>query len=62
MNVTDFVLADVLAMAERDIESNEKIILPAADWDAFHDALVNPPEPNETLKAAARRYGQRVGG
>jgi uncharacterized protein (DUF1778 family) len=28
----------------------------------FYDALVNPPEPNEKLKQAARRYRERIGG
>jgi uncharacterized protein (DUF1778 family) len=59
--VTDFVLANAVAAAERVIESHEKITLSAKDWDVFHDALINPPEPNETLKEAARRYRERVG-
>jgi uncharacterized protein (DUF1778 family) len=59
--VTDFVLANAVAAAERVIESHEKITLSAKDWDVFHDALINPPKPNETLKEAARRYRERVG-
>jgi hypothetical protein len=39
-----------------------KIALSARDWDAFYDALLNPPEPNEKLIEAARRYRERVGG
>jgi len=37
-----------------------KIVLPSTDWDAFHDALVNPPEPNAALRQAARCYRERV--
>ncbi len=59
--VTDFVLANAVAAAERVIESHEKITLSATDWDVFHDALINPPDPNKTLKEAARRYRERVG-
>lgn len=62
ITVSEFVLANALAAAERIIDSHEKITLQAADWDAFYDALVNPPEPNERLREAARRYRERVGG
>jgi uncharacterized protein (DUF1778 family) len=61
-SVTDFVLANAVAAAERVINSHEKITLSPRDWDTFYDALINPPEPNEKLKEAARRYRERVGG
>ena len=61
-SVSDFVLANAVAAAERVIDSHEKITLSGKDWDIFYDALVNPPEPNERLKKAARRYRERVGG
>lgn len=61
-SVSDFVLANALAAAERVIDSHEKITLSAKDWEIFYDALVNPPEPNKKLKEAARRYRERVGG
>jgi len=61
-SMTDFVLANAVAAAERVIDAHEKIVLPAPDWEVFYAALVNPPEPNEKLKAAARRYRRRVGG
>jgi len=59
--VSRFVLTSAIAAAERVIESREKIILPATDWDTFYDALLNPPEPNEALRVAAHRYRERVG-
>ena len=61
-SVSDFVLANAVAAAERVIDSHEKITLSSRDWDVFHDALINPPEPNEILAEAARRYRERVGG
>ena len=61
-SVSDFVLANAVAAAERVIESHEKVTLSARDWDVFYDALINPPEPSEKLKEAARRYRERVGG
>jgi len=60
--VTDFIMANALAAAERVIESREKVTLAPADWDVFYQALINPPEPNKKLKAAARRYRERYGG
>jgi uncharacterized protein (DUF1778 family) len=61
-SVTDFVLANAVAAAERIIDSHEKVALSVQDWEIFYDALINPPEPNETLTAAARRYRERIGG
>jgi uncharacterized protein (DUF1778 family) len=60
-SVTEFVLTNAVAAADRVIDSHEKITLSAKDWDIFYDALINPPEPNEKLKEAARRYRERVG-
>lgn len=56
-----FVLANAVAAAERVIEARERIVLPATDWNAFHEALLDPPAPNPELRRAARRYRERVG-
>ncbi|MGE4219728.1 MAG: DUF1778 domain-containing protein [Alphaproteobacteria bacterium] len=61
-SVSDFVLANALAAAERVIDSNESQTLSDRDWDAFQEALLNPPQPNETLQRAVRRYRERTGG
>ena len=61
-SVSDFVLANAVAAAERVIDAHEKVILSAKDWDIFYAALIDPPEPNARLKKAARRYRERVGG
>ncbi len=61
-SVSDFVLANAVAAAERVIDAHEKVVLSAPDWDMFYDALVNPPEPNEKLNQAARRYREHIGG
>ena len=60
--VSRFVLSNAVAAAERIIEARERIVLPATDWDAFHEALLNPPAPNAALRRAARRYRERIGG
>ena len=61
MTVSRFVVANAVAAAERVIDSHERIVLSAADWDAFHDALLAPPEPNAALRKAARRYREHLG-
>lgn len=60
-SVSDFVLSNAVAAADRIIDAHEKIVLLENDWDVFYDALVNPPEPNTKLREAARRYRERVG-
>lgn len=60
--VSDFVLAHAVRAAEQVIEARERVTLSPADWNVFYDALVNPPEPNQALKQAARRHRERVGG
>lgn len=61
-SVSDFVLAHAVRAAEQVIEARERVTLTDADWDVFYDVLVNPPEPNEALRQAARRYRERAGG
>jgi uncharacterized protein (DUF1778 family) len=58
--ITEFVLSHASLAAERVIEEHESVVLSPADWEVFFEALVNPPEPNERLKAAYRRYRERV--
>lgn len=58
--VSRFVLSSAIAAAEHVIESKERVVLPASDWDAFHSALLDAPEPNAVLKAAARRCRERI--
>lgn len=60
-SLSDFVLANALAAAGRTIEEREKIVLSAADWEVFLDALDNPPKPNKRLKDALRRHRELYG-
>ena len=54
--LSDFVLDNIVPVAERIIEQHTTIKLSARDWDKLMTALENPPEPNEALKKAAERY------
>lgn len=56
LTLTDFVIVSVREKALQVIEQHQKLQLGIEDSIAFIDALLNPPEPNEALKAAAQRY------
>ena len=62
VSVSRFVINNAVAAAERIIEARERVVLPATDWQAFHEALLAPPPPNPALKRAARRYRELVSG
>ena len=55
--VSRFVMA-----VERVIEAHERTVLSAAIRDAFHDALLHPPESSAVLRRAVACYRERIGG
>lgn len=56
--LTDFVIASVQREAYRVIEQHQRLKLNIEGSEAFADALINPPEPNHSLKVAALRHQQ----
>ncbi|WP_019503032.1 DUF1778 domain-containing protein [Pseudanabaena sp. PCC 6802] len=56
--LTDFVVASVQTEAIRVIQQHQSLKLSIEDSAIFVDALLNPPEPNDALKAAALRHKQ----
>lgn len=58
--LTDFVIAAVLAEARRAIEQHQTLTLSLKDSNAFVEAILNPPKPNQALKSAALRYKQTM--
>lgn len=54
--ISDFVLENVVPMAEKVIEEHITIKVSNRDWDKLMAQLENPPEANEALKQAAKRY------
>jgi uncharacterized protein (DUF1778 family) len=59
-SLTDFVSAAIVAEAYRVIARQQTLLLSLADSEAFVEALLNPPQPNEALKTAAQDYRQRM--
>jgi uncharacterized protein (DUF1778 family) len=60
-NTTDFVRSTTLAAAREAIRMHQVIKLTAEGSRAFVEALINPPEPNEHLRALAGEFGDVVG-
>ena len=54
--LTDFVVSTAQAEAYRVIEQHRVLKLSREDSEAFVEAILNPPEPNDALKSAFIRY------
>lgn len=59
-SVSDFVVAAAQEAAQRTIEDTTIIRLPIEDQRAMMDAILNPPEPSETLRKAADAHRRLV--
>jgi uncharacterized protein (DUF1778 family) len=57
-SVTDFILNEVQPAATATIEEFELLELRNEDRRVFVEALLNPPQPNEAMKAAVARHKQ----
>jgi uncharacterized protein (DUF1778 family) len=58
-SVSDFIVQSADAAAVTTIREHETWTLTHADRDLFVNALLNPPEPNKRMRAAAARYMAR---
>jgi uncharacterized protein (DUF1778 family) len=56
-NTTDFVRSTMLTAAKEAVRMHEVIELTAEGSRVFVEALIDPPEPNEHLRALARDSG-----
>ena len=59
-SLTDFVMRSALEAARATIRAHQVIELSVSDSQTFVAALIDPPEPNENLRALARRYHEFV--
>ncbi len=53
-STTDFVRSTMLAASEQAVRAHETLALTSEGAAAFVEAITNPPEPNENLRALAR--------
>lgn len=54
--ISDFVLENIVPIAEKVIDEHTTIKLSNRDWNKLMDALERPPQANEALKKAAEHY------
>jgi len=59
LDVTSFIMRNVLPAARDVVERAERIVLSARDSKRVLELLENPPEPPPALMAAARRRAAR---
>lgn len=60
-SVTAFVVLSAQEAATKTIRDYSLLQLPPEAGDVFVRAILNPPEPNEAARAAARRYKETMG-
>ena len=57
-SLTDFLISAASEKAEAIMERHNKWLVSENDRKIFFDALLNPPAPNDKLKAAMKRHGE----
>ena len=60
--VTEFVVASAQQAATDTIKNFEVLTLRDEARRVFVNSVLNPPQPNEAARAAARRYKEQSGG
>ncbi len=60
VTISEFVLSNALASAQRVVQNHESITLNAKDFEAFLIALDKPSKPNAALKRAFKRHTDQV--
>ena len=61
VSVSEFVLSNALASAEKVVQENESITLQSQDFQAFLAALDAPVNPNAALRRAMDRHAKQAG-
>lgn len=59
VDVSSFILNQVVLAAEQEIAYHERIVLSDKDRDLFLKLVANPPEPSESLVKAAKRFKKK---
>lgn len=61
LDVTTFIMRQVLPAARDVVERNERIVLSERDTARVLELLENPPKPTAALLAAARAHKEQTG-
>lgn len=60
-SVTYFILSSMQEAAKRTINEHQRLELSLRDSQAFVEALLNPPVPNDRLRETVARYRRALG-
>ena len=60
VSISEFVLSNALASAERVVQEHESITLKPKDFEIFLAALDSPVKPNAAMKRAFKRHANQV--
>lgn len=60
LSISSFMLQNSIKAARRELAEVEKISLSRKDAEIFLNALINPPSPNEALRAAFKSYEKKA--
>jgi len=60
VSISEFVLSNALASAEKVVQAHEHITLQPEDFQAFLTALDAPAQPNPALEKAFKRHSEQV--
>jgi len=60
VSISEFVLSNALASAEKVVQAHENITLQPEDFQAFLAALDAPAQPNPALEKAFKRHSEQV--
>ena len=58
--LTEFIMYSAKLHADEIVGKHATILASKKDQEIFFDAIMNPPQPNESLKKAAGRYNELV--
>ncbi|MBW4495652.1 MAG: DUF1778 domain-containing protein [Oscillatoria princeps RMCB-10] len=56
LSLSSYMVYHCLEAAREDIKSHQSLILSDRDRDLFLSLMENPPEPNQALKSAMRKF------
>jgi uncharacterized protein (DUF1778 family) len=60
-SISDFIITSADDAAARTIQQHEVWVLTDRDREVFVEALLHPPAPSARMRAAAKRYKERIG-
>jgi uncharacterized protein (DUF1778 family) len=59
LSLSAYLLSHGLEAAKAELEKHQSLVLNDRDRDLFLSLIVNPPEPNQSLKDAMRKFQQQ---